>query len=45
MNKVKMIEEAVKRMRLLKLWDTPEDSIIRRFTKTGELFKSIFMVE
>lgn len=41
MKKAKMIEEATKRMRLLKLWDTPEDSIIRRFMETGELFKSI----
>lgn len=41
MNKTKMVEEAAKRMRLLKLWDTPEDSIIKRFTETGELFKSI----
>lgn len=41
MKKAKMIEEVTKRMRLLKLWDTPEDSIIRRFTETGELFKSI----
>lgn len=41
MSKSKMVEEAVKRMRLLKLWDTPEDSIIRRFEETGELFKSI----
>ena len=41
MNKSKMVEEAVKRMRLLNLWDTPEDSIIRRFKATGELFKSI----
>lgn len=41
MNKTKMVEEATKRMRLLKLWDTPEDSIIKRFAETGELFKSI----
>lgn len=41
MNISKMVEEAVKRMRLLNLWDTPEDSIIRRFKATGELFKSI----
>lgn len=41
MKNSKMVEEAVKRMRLLKLWDTPEDSIIRRFEETGELFKSI----
>lgn len=41
MRKSKMIREAVKRMRLLKLCETPEDSIIRRFAKTGELFKSI----
>lgn len=41
MKKAKMIEEATKRMRLLKLWDTPKDSIIRRFVETGELFKSI----
>lgn len=41
MSRAKMVEEAVKRMRLLELWDTPEDSIIRRFEETGELFKSI----
>lgn len=41
MNKTKMVEEAVKRMRLLNLWDMPDESIIRRFAEAGELFKSI----
>lgn len=41
MEKKKMVEEAVKRMRMLKLCETPEDSIIRRFAEDGELFKSI----
>lgn len=41
MEKKKMVEEAVKRMRMLELCETPEDSVIRRFAETGELFKSI----
>lgn len=41
MEKTKMIEEAVKRMKLLDLWDTPEESIIRILEEEGELAKSV----
>ena len=41
MDKSEMVEEAATRMRMLQLFETPEDSIIRRFAETGELFESI----
>lgn len=40
MEKAKMIEEAVTRMRLLKLWDDPGKSIIQRFAQERELYVS-----
>lgn len=44
MEKAKMIEEAVRRMRILKLSDGPKDSIIRLFEEEGKIYKSVVKV-